>query len=217
VPEFLNQCKSKVEINLNKTTGGRMARKRGVGNYTRGVYKATVGGRPTKEYVLWRGLLLRCYDAKFHESHPTYTCCSVSDEFLEFQLFAGWCNSQVGFKEGGELDKDLLIRGNSHYCEDTCLFLPKPLNMLLINSGASRGALPVGVTFHKPNSKYRAQMSRGNSRVTTLGYFDTPEEAFQVYKKAKEVFIKQRAEEYRYVLDPRAYDALMNYQINIED
>jgi len=53
--------------------------------------------------------------------------------------------------------------------------------------------------------------------VKHLGYFTTPEEAFQVYKLAKEAQIKAVAEKWKHLLDERVYLALMAYEANIND
>ena len=54
-------------------------------------------------------------------------------------------------------------------------------------------------------------------RQKHLGSFNCPMKAFSVYKKAKEAYIKQVAEQYKDVIDPRAYKALLEYEVNIED
>jgi hypothetical protein len=43
------------------------------------------------------------------------------------------------------------------------------------------------------------------------------QEAFSAYKVFKEALIKQVAEKYKLQLDPRAYKALLNYEVNIND
>lgn len=50
-----------------------------------------------------------------------------------------------------------------------------------------------------------------------LGYFSTPEEAFLVYKQAKEFNIKLIAEQYKDAIDVRVYDALKNWEVSIND
>ena len=46
---------------------------------------------------------------------------------------------------------------------------------------------------------------------------DTPEEAFLAYKKDKEVYIKELAERWKENIDPRVYEALMNWTVEIND
>ena len=50
-----------------------------------------------------------------------------------------------------------------------------------------------------------------------LGYFKTEIEAFNAYKKAKESFVKEQANKWKGKIDIRAYNALMNYEVNIDD
>lgn len=50
-----------------------------------------------------------------------------------------------------------------------------------------------------------------------LGTFNTPEEAFYAYKEAKEDYIKEVANKYKDRIDIRAYEALMKYEVNIDD
>lgn len=181
-----------------------------------------VNGKHTKEYALWRGVLERCYNPKKHLKLPTYTGCSVSDNFKYFPYFEKWCSNQVGFDltdENGKpfhLDKDLLIKGNKVYSEDTCVFIPQEINNLLTKPTRVVNGCPVGVHYCKKRNMYIAQISRGTVGKC-LGSFDTPEEAFYVYKQAKELYIKDVANKWRLNLDPRAYEALMCYKIEISD
>ena len=50
-----------------------------------------------------------------------------------------------------------------------------------------------------------------------LGSFNTEIEAFNAYKEAKEAFVKEQANKWESQIDPRAYNALMNYQVEIGD
>ena len=50
-----------------------------------------------------------------------------------------------------------------------------------------------------------------------LGAYDCPTKAFLVYKDAKEAFIKEVANKWKGKIDPRVYEALLNYQVEITD
>ena len=43
-----------------------------VGYFGEGKYKAKKNGKNTDEYIIWRDMLKRCYDPKFHKKNPTY-------------------------------------------------------------------------------------------------------------------------------------------------
>lgn len=178
-------------------------------------YSMWVDGKITKEYDLWRSFLGRCYNPEYHRRKPTYVGCSVSENFKGYSYFYDWCQQQVGF--GGEdfqLDKDLLLRGNKVYSEDTCLFLPRALNTLFTARRNHRGNFPLGVS--KNEGRFMAECSTDKSS-RHIGRFNTPELAFQAYKQVKEAFIKLQAEKWRDFIDPRAYEALMRYEVLITD
>lgn len=193
----------------------------GVGVSADGLYKRTEIAnskrKGTKEYDLWVRMLDRCYNKSSRLKHPSYEQCIVSENFKNFQYFAKWCNSQIGFKQKGfELDKDILSKGNKLYSEDTCVFVPKELNVLLINSRRTRGDFPLGVYFHKQHQKFLAKITINGVRKH-IGLYRTSIDAFNAYKSSKEAYIKVKANEYVSHIDPKAFTALMNYQVEITD
>ena len=60
-------------------------------------------------------------------------------------------------------------------------------------------------------------MNRGTGVRKFLGSFESSEEAFNCYKVNKESYIKELAEKWKDAIDPRAYDALINYKVDIND
>jgi len=189
----------------------------GVGLYEKGVHPYRVGQKFTKEYSLWKGMLRRCYSERFQKECPTYVGCSVSEEFSNFQKFAEWCNTQVGFGgKGWQLDKDIIYKDNKQYNRDSCALVPKKVNLLLTASNNTRGEWPIGVYFDKKAGKFKVQCCFGES-PKTLGRYATPEEAFSVYKIAKEAHVKVVAEQYKDSIDPRVYQALLEWEVHIND
>lgn len=169
----------------------------------------------TKEYKIWLGIFTRCYSVGAYKLHPSYLDCGVSGDFVYFSKFNDWYISQIGYQQAFEVDKDLLEKGNREYHPDKCILLPKEINSFLRTRKKSRGNLPIGVTKNKFGS-YIAQLNDGLGKIH-LGSFSTPEQAFQAYKHAKENHIKLLAEKYRDQIDPRAYEALLNYKVEITD
>ena len=181
-------------------------------------YQAKVNGVLTKEYTLWREMLKRCYSDTYKKKYPTYEGCEVSDNFKSYEYFYEWCQNQIGFDiEGFELDKDLLIKGNKVYNESTCVFIPAEINSLLTKRTASRGEHLIGVCWHKRDKVFMAQVRKNKGKSEHLGYYNTELEAFNAYKIAKESFVKEQAEKWKLQIDLRAYEALMNYQVEITD
>ena len=181
-------------------------------------YPSKVNGVLTKEYKLWTSMLVRCYSESFKKKRPTYEGCEVSDNFLRYQYFYEWCNKQVGFdNEGWQLDKDLLMKGNKVYSENTCVFLPSEVNSLLVKRENMRGEYLIGVSWNKKASAFVSQISKNKGMQEHLGVFNTELEAFNAYKTAKEYFIKEQANKWKSQIDERAYKALMNYTVEITD
>ncbi len=181
-------------------------------------YSSKVNGIQTKEYVLWCGMLQRCYSDTYKKKRPTYEGCKCSENFLHYEYFYEWCHKQVGFSnQGWHLDKDLLTKGNKVYSEDTCVFIPAEINTLLLKSTASRGEYLIGVHWSNTNKAFRARVCKNKGKREYLGSFKTEIEAFNAYKQAKESFIKEQAEKWKGQIDDRAYNALMNYQVEIDD
>ena len=142
----------------------------------------------------------------------------MSDNFKSYEYFYEWCNKQIGFgNEYWQLDKDLLVKGNKVYSEDSCVFLPKEINSLLTKSTASRGEYLIGVSWYKTNKAFISRVNKNKGKSEHLGLFNTELEAFNAYKQAKESFIKEQANKFKSQIDDRAYNALMNYQVEITD
>ena len=181
-------------------------------------YLAKINGVITKEYDLWHSMLERCYSDNSKKKYPTYESCEVSDKFKSYEYFYEWCNKQIGFSnQSWQLDKDLLIKGNKVYSEDSCIFIPQEINTLLTKSTASRGEHLIGVHWCKQGKAFKAQISKNKGKREHLGYFKTEIEAFNAYKQAKEDFVKEQANKWKSQIDLRAYEALMNYQVEITD
>ena len=181
-------------------------------------YPSRVNSVQTKEYVLWCHMLHRCYSDTYKKKRPTYEGCEVSDKFKSYEYFYEWCHKQIGFdNEGWHLDKDLLVKGNKVYSDTTCVFLPQEINTLLIKREALRGEHLIGVSWSNISKTFVAIVRKNKGKSEYLGSFKTEIEAFNAYKKAKESFIKEQAEKFKSQIDIRAYNALMNYQVDIDD
>ena len=64
--------------------------------------------------------------------------------------------------------------------------------------------------------KYCASCRRGGGKEY-LGTFDTEIEAFRAYKHAKEAYVKELANKWKDQIDPKVYEALMKYEVEITD
>ena len=181
-------------------------------------YPSRINDVLTKEYALWCDMLRRCYSDSYKKRKPTYEGCEVGDKFKNYEYFYEWCNNQFGFNnKDWHLDKDLLIKGNKVYSESTCVFIPQEINKVLVKREASRGEHLIGVYWNKKASAFVARVNKNKGKREYLGLFKTEIEAFNAYKKAKEAFVKEQADEWKGKIDDRAYEALMNYTVEITD
>src|SRR5574343_1154571 len=93
-----------------------------------------------REYSIWNGIRQRCYNENDRHLNPTYKDVTMSDNFLIYSHFKEWCNNKIGFdKINWQLDKDILVKGNKVYSEDTCCFVPAEINTLILKCDRNRG------------------------------------------------------------------------------
>ena len=177
----------------------------------------SVDGKLIMEYQLWKRMLERCFSESFKQNRPTYKDVTCSKEWLLMTKFIEDVSKMKGYGfDGWQLDKDILVKGNKLYSKDDCCFVPQEINLLLTKCDNSRGEFPIGVCFHKRDGKFVAKLAI-NGKRKHLGLFSTPIEAFQAYKLAKEDQIKVVAEKWQHMLDNRVFQALMAYEVNIND
>lgn len=131
-------------------------------------------------YSAWLNMVRRACDQKFHAVNPTYIGVTVCEEWHSFRAFRAWWLDN--YREGWQLDKDMLSPGNREYGPDACIYVPQSLNTFTTDSAASRGELPIGVSFCKQTGKYKSYCRNPKTgKQRGLGYFNTPEEAHEVW------------------------------------
>lgn len=178
----------------------------------------------TIQYEYWIKMFARCYDEKTLEKYTTYENKYVCEEWHNFQNFAKWFDENY-YKVDGQrmqLDKDILFKDNRIYSPDTCVFVPQRINTLFVKCDKSRGEYPIGVSFNKKRNKLVAQCSifdleSNKTKKINLGDFNKVEEAFNTYKRFKESYIKEVANEYRNQIPQNLYNAMCNYVVEIDD
>lgn len=188
-----------------------------------GYAKTKINNKQKQSYLFWKHMFARCYGTNKEKLFPSYKGCVVCNEWHSYETFEKWyednyyeCND-----EKMNLDKDILIKGNKIYSPDTCIFVPKRINLLFTKNNVRRGKEPIGVFYSKNIGEYKAlcRIVENKSQVN-LGRYKTVKEAFQAYKTFKESYIKQVADEYKnkYSNFPiKIYNAMYNYQVEITD
>lgn len=175
-------------------------------------------GRQSKEYGAWKNMKERCTCDENNRLFKNYGNCDASMNFKSYSYFYDWCQSQAGFHlEDSHLDKDLLVKGNNIYSEDTCLFVPSSINRFLVNKHNFRGKYLIGVHYHKESGKFHARCADGGGKLRYLGSFDDEVDAFYKYKSYKESIAVDLLNKYEGVVDERVLEALSNFRVSIED
>ena len=177
-----------------------------------GIYKSKNNSKNTVYYNCWVNMFNRCYNEKYQEKQPTYAECYIDERWHNFQVFAEWF--EENYVKGFDLDKDILIKGNKVYSPETCCFVPSEINNLFIKRQNNRGLLPIGI---KPSgNNFQVGLNR-YSKYVHLGNFKTIGEAFESYKVAKELYIKEVADKWQKQITEQVYKALYNYKVEIDD
>lgn len=193
----------------------------GVGYMGFGEYSFTTH---KKLYKMWVKMFERSYCKIYHKTRPTYIGCSVDEKWHCFQDFVEWVKENYNeyFLDSSEtliLDKDIKFKGNKIYSPLNTYLVDNRLNVLFTKSDGSRGDLPIGVS----NNKFGKFCSafRSDNKLKHLGTFESIDEAFIEYKKAKEKYIKELSEEYLneklFWMNKSLHQSLNNYIVEITD
>lgn len=171
---------------------------------------AKINGKTKKAYSVWAGMIHRCYDLK----NKAYLECLVCDEWHNFSNFEKWFdyNYYELDDEEVELDKDILVKGNKMYSPETCIFAPKRINGLFVKSNDDNDK-SLGIIWKDKISKYEVRCAIGEQGRKYLGVYSTKEDAFNVYKKFKEDYVKEMAEKYKEKIPQRLYEALCKWRV----
>lgn len=80
----------------------------------------------------WRGIVQRAFSKFEKEQRPSTVDVTMHEDWYNFQKFAEWAVCQKGYgKYNFEIDKDLIVLGNSHYSPEFCCYLPREINTRL--------------------------------------------------------------------------------------
>lgn len=129
-------------------------------------------------YLLWRGMITRCYT-----NNKTYDNVTVCEEWHIFSNFKEWMQSQDW--EGKHLDKDIMsiLNGSpKQYNPSNCLFVPAEVNSFFTKY--KNKEFVTGANWCNHARKYRAKGYR-KGRHYFLGLFNNPESAHKAWQEWK--------------------------------
>lgn len=198
IVEFQDEYKSKVHTTYYHFQNGNIKNpynSNGAGVYGVGIkgdkYPAVNNGKVAKEYKAWQGMLRRCFDEKIKNERPTYKDVVCCDEWLLYENFYEWLHSQENFNKW--------LNGYKWAVDKDIIIKGNK-----IYSPTTCCLVPIDI-----NTLF-ATKKRTN--------FNTQEE-FEIYKQDKESYIKEVAQnEYnKGNITKKCYDAMMDYEIEIDD
>ena len=167
-------------------------------------------------YKVWTNMLKRCYCPKYQVTMPTYKAATVDPEWFSFTAFKSWMEEQVW--EGLELDKDILSAGGKVYSKETCCFVPRRINSILLINPETRGPYPLGVSL-TPSGKYQAVCKDVSAKAKGLGTFYTEMQSHSAWQMFKSKVIQEVAGAYLKEVYGRegVYTNLMNIANKLVD
>ena len=163
-------------------------------------------GVATQEFMIWNNLKQRV-------GKGSYTDVSISEDFMDFELWLKWAKEQIGFMSRDNsdnlfhMDKDILSRGRGlEYSKDMCVFVPHCLNTLCKRH---KGVLPRGVYFdHRKKKKPYRVKGTFNSTPFSGGYHSSIESASAKYRDVREKHIDTLMNIYEKDVDHRVWYAI---------
>ena len=217
--EFLDEYHFTTSVRINKLKDGGISNPYhrsvlGVGYLGVGKHKCWENGKHTKKYDCWIRMVSRCYDDKLKETRLDYLKNSMCEEWLNFQNFGDLYDDNYYTIEGEtmNLDKDILVKGNSLYSPSTCCFVPNKINNAFKGHTTKNKTLPVGVRYDKKKNNYFSfTMDYEKNYQRVYGHFTTPEEAHEDYIIHKRENIIWLANKYKELIPEKVYNAMVNY------
>lgn len=175
------------------------------------------GSHNQSYYKVWEDMFRRSYCPVYQQKNITYIGCTVHPHWHYLSNFKQWYEEQ-GDVTGKQLDKDIISPNNKVYGPDTCLFVSPQLNTFFVRSDKLRGKYPIGVykdTSEKRHKPFMVRVRDTTSKKKFIGYYATPEEAYQAFIQAKKELLLEK-----FILpetDQRLKQALYNVYNNMEE
>jgi hypothetical protein len=163
-------------------------------------------------YSKWANMIQRCYDERTHKLKPYYALCTVCEEWHNYSNYREWYYENVMGDRKVDLDKDILISGNTVYSPETCTFVTHFANTVF----ETTKGIASNIVKDNTTDKYETSMVILGKR-TKIGTFDTEEEAKQGFLDYKKDYITDFAKSSKGKVPDKTYQAMMNWVVEITD
>lgn len=154
-------------------------------------------------YLLWKNVIQRCYNKKIHVYKPEYKDKSVCEEWLNYANFKLWYDEHFISAKNNQidLDKDLLVQGNTNYSPETCVFLVHYQNTMFERSAKDKIYENEDGTF----------VIGGGKKKT----YATLKEAEDIVCERNQNRISSVAEKCKGSIPMCAYEAMLNWDVRL--
>lgn len=166
----------------------------GIGYLGNGIHKSWKNARGSRDtYLNWIAMLQRCYVDMGDKYLSYYGFVTVCDEWLNFQNFAEWYESNYYYipNERLHIDKDMKSKESKVYSPDTCILIPQSINEVVRDNYRDSENADLPVTIKRCGDKYQVKFRREN-----LGKYNTVKECLNKYNNRKISYIKELTEGY---------------------
>tara|TARA_Y100001956_G_C4111390_1_gene182623 strand:- start:731 stop:1759 length:1029 start_codon:yes stop_codon:yes gene_type:complete len=203
--QFLNTGNVELFIPTHVRDGGILDKMQPVvantGYLGKGVFNSKTKIRGKIIYGTWNSMLQRCYNPKdWRYSFYGGRGVSVCENWWNFQNFAEWFVDNLSLLPENfeyQMDKDLKNCGKV-YSPESCIFVPKSLNVALQMERPCSNEYGVGIRFIEGTGKFCAQVTRGRDgkrEKITGSHRATLEEAVNDYIVIKSEELKTLSED----------------------
>lgn len=163
-------------------------------------------------YSKWANMMQRCYDEETHRLKPYYALCTAEIEWHNFSNYREWHKENAMGDRKLDLDKDILVRGNTVYGSETCTLIPHFTNTVF----ETTKGIETNIVYKNETGKYDVTMSVLGKREE-VGTFATEEKAKQEFIAYKQDYIRKFAQKCKGKVPDKTYEAMMNWEIEITD
>lgn len=160
-------------------------------------------------YKAWINMLQRCYVDMKGKYAAYYGIVKVCEEWLNFQNFAEWYESNYYDipNERLHIDKDIKSSGCKLYSPDTCILIPQSINEVIRNNYRKTKDSDLPATIRRCNEGYTATFKSEN-----LGVYNTVDECLDIYNNKKVNYIRELVEGYGDLLPKEVAETLLQWR-----
>lgn len=160
-------------------------------------------------YSKWANMMQRCYDEETHRLKPYYAPCNAEIEWHNFSNYRLWHKENEMGDRKVDLDKDVLVQGNTVYGSETCTLISHFTNTIFEERGAD-----ANIVQNNATGKYDVTMSVLGKKED-VGSFDTVKEAKQGYIDYKQDYIREIAKKCKGKVPNKTYEAMKEWKVKI--